>query len=196
VVPGRSPRPAGSEGARDHHPPHPQHAVGRGRRHPVPLVSTTAGHDGAGTLLDVSDSDAGGASPARLRVASTRPRPGVSVVRVSGEIDLVDACRLDHVLQAAVVAAATSGRLDPHERPRVVCDLDGVEFLGAAGLGVLANAVVTARTHAVELVCFTVRRSVRQVIRLTALDRALSLIPTDLETAPVGNDGATAAWSA
>jgi anti-sigma B factor antagonist len=165
---------------------------------PVPLTSATAGHDGVGALLDLSDSDpaADGANPSRLRVASSRPRPGVAVVRVSGEIDLVDACRLDHVLRAAVIDAATSGRLDPQERPRVVCDLDGVEFLGAAGLGVLANTVVAARAHAVELVCFTVRRSVRQVIRLTALDRVVSLIPTDLGTTPAGNDGATAAWSA
>jgi anti-anti-sigma factor len=160
-------------------------------------MSTATGHDGAGALLDVSDGDpAAGGSPSRLRVASTRPRPGVAVVRVSGEIDLVDACRLDHVLQAAVVDAATSGRLDPRGRPRVVCDLDGVEFLGAAGLGVLANAVVTARAHTVELVCFTVRRSVRQVIRLTALDRALCLIPTELETGSAGSDGVSAAWSA
>jgi anti-sigma B factor antagonist len=151
------------------------------------------GDDGPGLLVDAPDD---GACPTRLRIASTRPRPGVAVVRVSGEIDLVDAGRLDHLLQTAVVDAAATGRLDPAEHPRVVCDLDGVEFLGAAGLGVLASAVVVARTHAVELVCFTVRRSVRQVIRLTALDQALSLIPTDLEAGTAGADGASAAWSA
>jgi anti-sigma B factor antagonist len=147
--------------------------------------------DGVGAPADSED-----ARPTGLRVASTRPRPGVAVVRVAGEIDLVDAARLDRVLRAAVVDAAATVRLDPGEEPRVVCDLDGVEFLGAAGLGVLASAVVVARAHAVELVCFTVRRSVRQVIRLTALDQAVSLIPSELEVGPAGEDGASAAWSA
>ena len=156
-------------------------------------METALGADGAGALLDAPDGR--GARPTGLRVTSTRPRAGVAVVRACGEIDLVDAARLDRVLQTAVVDAAATGRLDPGERPRVVCDLDGVEFLGAAGLGVLASAVVTARAHAVELVCFTVRRSVRQVIRLTALDQALSLIPTDLRAGPAGDD-ASAAWSA
>jgi anti-anti-sigma factor len=157
------------------------------------MTGPTPGRDGAGALLDAPVDDA---RPTGLRVASTRPRHGVAVVRVAGEIDLVDAARLDHVLQNAVVDAAATGRLAPGENPRVVCDLDGVEFLGAAGLGVLASAVVVARTHAVELVCFTVRRSVRQVIRLTALDQALSLIPTEIEAAPAGDDGVSAAWSA
>jgi len=152
------------------------------------------GADGAGALLDLSDGD--GSRPAALRVVSTRPRHGVAVVRVAGEIDLVDAARLDDVLRTAVVDAAATGRLAPGERPRVVCDLDGVAFLGAAGLGVLAGAVVVAHAHDVELVCFTVRRSVRQVMRLTALDRALSLIPSDLDVAPAGDDAASAAWSA
>ena len=149
--------------------------------------------DGVATQVVAPDDDQ---HPMRLRTASTRPRPGVAVVRVSGEIDLVDAGRLDHLLQTAVLDAAAARRLDPAEHPRVVCDLDGVEFLGAAGLGVLASAVVVARTHDVELVCFTVRRSVRQVIRLTALDQALSLIPTDLEAGVTGDAGARAAWSA
>ena len=157
------------------------------------MTGPARGGDGTGALLDAPDDDV---RRPGLHVASSRPRPGVAVVRVAGEIDLLDAARLDQVLQTAVVDAAATGRLDPGERPRVVCDLDGVEFLGAAGLGVLANVVVVARTHAVELVCFTVRRSVRQVIRLTALDRALSLIPTELEAGPAGEDGASAAWSA
>jgi anti-anti-sigma factor len=154
--------------------------------------------EGAGALLDAPDDDApdDDTRPTGLRMVSTRPRPGVAVVRVSGEIDLVDAARFDHVLTTAVIDAAATGRLDPGENPRVVCDLDGVEYLGAAGLGVLVNAVVVARAHAVELVCFTVRRSVRQVIRLTALDQALSLIPSELDAGAEGNDGVSAAWSA
>ncbi len=119
-------------------------------------------------------------SAGRLSVASTGPRDGVSIVRVSGEIDLVDARRLEHVLRMAVVDAAQAPAGHAGSRPRLVCDLDGVEFLGAAGLGVLASVVVSARTHGVELVCFTVRRAVRQAIRLTALDRALALIPSDV----------------
>ena len=170
--------------------PPPHRAVSAAAASPVPLRGPA---DGAGALLDVPTATS--AHPAALRVVSTRPRHGVAVVRVAGEIDLVDAARLDAVLRTAVVDAAATGRLAPRERPRVVCDLDGVGFLGAAGLGVLASAVAVAHAHDVELVCFTVRRSVRQVIRLTALDRALSLIPTDLEVPPAGADGASAAWS-
>ena len=156
-------------------------------------MGPTLGRDDMGTFVDAPDDDA---CRSQLRVVSTRPRPGVAVVRVSGEIDLVDAGRLDHVLQAAVVDAAASGGPAPRESPRVVCDLDGVEFLGAAGLGVLASAVVAARAHMVEIVCFTARRSVRRVVRLAGLDEALFLVPAELDAGPVGDDGASAAWSA
>jgi anti-sigma B factor antagonist len=154
------------------------------------VTTTSRSGDGSGALLD------GLVSTVGLRIASTRPRNGVVVVRVFGDVDLVDATRLADVLGEAVVDAATSGRLHPDERPRVVCDLDGVEFLGAAGLGVLAGAVVTARAHAVELVCFSVRRPVRQVIRLTGLDDALALLPTALEAAPHGDGAVPTVWSA
>jgi anti-sigma B factor antagonist len=53
-----------------------------------------------------------------------------------------------------------------------VCDLSEVEFLGAVGLGVLAELGGRTAASGVELRLVVATRAVRRVLELTALDQA------------------------
>jgi anti-sigma B factor antagonist len=88
---------------------------------------------------------AGGEFPADiigLRVAEHGP--GARVVTVTGEVDTLTAPKLASFLTEQLSAARV-----------VVLDLDGVEFLGSAGLSTLfeANELATREHRALRLVC-------------------------------------------
>ena len=87
------------------------------------------------------------------------------------------------MLRGAVVAVAAEvahGRVSEGEAAgsRVVCDLNGLDFLGASGLGVLVEIEDHARRHGVEFVVAAQTRRVCRVLELTGLDRRFSLRPT------------------
>lgn len=133
------------------------------------MTSSTCPSDDRGTLAG------------DLVVAPTRPRPGLVLVRVLGEVDMLTAGRLATVLRAAVDTVADdrdtgSGALD--EDPAVVCDLDGVTFFGATGLDTVAAAHQVAAARGVRLVVVASCRIVRRPFRLTALDRRVTLTDT------------------
>ena len=114
-----------------------------------------------------------------LTVAPTRPRPGLVLVRVLGEVDMLTARRLATVLRAAIDTAADdrdTGPLD--DEPSVVCDLEGVTFFGATGLDTVAAAHEAAVGLGVRLVVVAGCRTVRRPFRLTALDRRVTLTAT------------------
>ncbi len=77
-----------------------------------------------------------------LRVAEHGP--DARVVTVTGEVDTLTAPKLASLLSEQLSAARV-----------VVVDLDGVEFLGSAGLSVLfeANELATRERRALRLVC-------------------------------------------
>jgi len=77
-----------------------------------------------------------------LRVADHGP--DARVVTVTGEVDALTAPKLANVLQEQLSAARV-----------VVVDLDGVEFLGSAGLSALfeANEFATRECRVLRLVC-------------------------------------------
>ena len=113
---------------------------------------------------------------AGLTVAPTQPRRGLVLVRVIGEIDLLTARHLREVLDGALGAvAADRGDIDA---PSVVCDLEGVTFLGASGLDVLAAAHEAARGLDVHLVLVAAHRTVVRPLAITALDRRLTVVPS------------------
>lgn len=70
--------------------------------------------------------------------------PDVRVVTVRGEVDTLTAPKLAHFLSTQLSAARI-----------VVVDLDGVEFLGSAGLSALfeANELAARERRALRLVC-------------------------------------------
>ncbi|MDD7934439.1 STAS domain-containing protein [Actinomycetospora straminea] len=116
-----------------------------------------------------------------LTVAPTQPRPGLVLVRVIGEVDMLTARHLSDVLLGSVTTVAddrdAAGRAT--EQPSVVADLEGVTFLGASGLDVLAAVQGAAVARDVRLVLVATHRTVLHPIRLTALDRCLALADTD-----------------
>lgn len=118
-----------------------------------------------------------------LTVAPTQPRRGLVLVRVFGEVDMLTVRHLGDVLDGAVATVAadrdTGQDATPSDEPAaVVCDLGGVTFLSAAGLDVLVTAQATARDRQVRLVLVAGHRTVVRPLRLTALDRRLTLTDT------------------
>lgn len=116
----------------------------------------------------------------RMAITVSRHRSGTTRVRVVGEVDLGTAPHLGHVLRRA----CANGYPDPGDGPAppddssadarsVLCDLTGVEFLSAAGVGALAAGALTATTHGLTFSLVADTRRVRRVLALTGLDRQL-----------------------
>ncbi|WP_156622885.1 STAS domain-containing protein [Mycobacterium sp. 1164966.3] len=99
---------------------------------------------------------------------------GVSVVSVSGEIDLVTAPALEQAIGAVVADGPTA----------LVIDLSGVEFLGSVGLKILA-ATHEKLAQSAEFGVVARGPVTRRPIHLTGLDKAFPLYPT-LEEALTG----------
>lgn len=127
-------------------------------------------------VRDPDDEDLGG-----LIVAPTQPRHGLVLVRVIGEIDMLTAGHLGEVLDGALATVADDrdaggDGTGPRPTPTVVCDLADVTFLGASGLDAFVAAHRNALVRDVRLVLVAEHRTVVRPIRLTALDRRLTLM--------------------
>jgi anti-sigma B factor antagonist len=95
---------------------------------------------------------------------------GWALVRVDGDLDVATAPRLREQLVAVIAGG----------QPRIVLDLDGVDFLDSTGLGVIVGLLKRARTFGgdVRLVC--TQPGVRKVFEITALDRTMPLADSPL----------------
>jgi anti-sigma B factor antagonist len=98
-------------------------------------------------------------------VVQVDQRDGWAVVRASGDLDLTTAPRL----REAVVGVVVGGQ------PLVVLDLQAVDFIDSTGLGVLVGLLKRTRSQGGDLRLVSTRPSLRKVLELTALDRALPL---------------------
>jgi anti-sigma B factor antagonist len=90
----------------------------------------------------------------------------VAVIALGGEIDAYTAPRLRAAAEWALQRGAKS----------LVIDLGEVEFIDAAGLGVIADAARRLGAGAVAVV--TARRSVTRILHLVGLDCVLELFET------------------
>jgi anti-anti-sigma factor len=94
-------------------------------------------------------------------------RDGVSVVSVTGEIDLVTAPALEQALGTVIADDPTA----------LVIDLSAVEFLGSVGLKILA-ATYEKLGKSTEFGVVARGPATRRPIHLTGLDKTFPLYPT------------------
>ena len=113
-----------------------------------------------------------------LTVAVSQPREATVVVRVLGELDLLSAPRCSRILAGAVRTVAPAARPadDGAPQARVVCDVDGVDFVAASGLGMLVSAADDAAAVGVDLVVVASSRPVLRPLAVTGLDRHLTVV--------------------
>ena len=92
-----------------------------------------------------------------------RHERGCAVVTVAGEIDIATATWL----REGLAGLAAGGR-------PLVADLDRVRFIDSAGLAALVGAANRAAAHGGSLHVVCARPRIRQLFRLTGLDRRLA----------------------
>jgi anti-sigma B factor antagonist len=102
-----------------------------------------------------------------LRV-SERRSPGITVLELEGEVDLSTLPVLrDRLLRAA------------SQQPGVVAvDIDGVAAMDDTGLGVLMGVAGRLRAQGGELMLVCANPRLLELMRLTRLDRAIDVHPT------------------
>jgi anti-sigma B factor antagonist len=101
-------------------------------------------------------------------VVRVEDHEGWAVARASGDLDLTTAPRL----RERVVQVVTGGQ------PRVVLDLQDVDFVDSTGLGVLVGLLKRTRSQGGDLRLVSTRSGLRKVLELTALEHALPLSDT------------------
>ncbi|MBC3194274.1 anti-sigma factor antagonist [Pseudonocardia sp. C8] len=113
--------------------------------------------------------------PSKARLREHTPRPGVTVLEVIGEIDLVE---------ADAIRIRMTELLHRTHPERAVLDLSGVAFLGSHGLTAVVRASRAAGAAGVPLAGVTGpdNRAVIRPVRMTGLDRVITWFP-DLSSA-------------
>ena len=92
---------------------------------------------------------------------------GYPIVAVAGEVDIATVS----LLRERLIELAASGC-------PLIADLDQVSFIDSAGLGALVAAATRAAAYGGSLQVVCTRPQVRQLFRLTGLDRRIPLART------------------
>ena len=94
---------------------------------------------------------------------------GLPVVTAQGELDLESAPELRRALIEAI---------DEHPGRPLIVDLEGVDFIDSAGLGVLVGGLQRARHREGDLLLVATGQNVIRVFELTGLTRAFEIHPS------------------
>jgi len=100
-----------------------------------------------------------------IGVTVRRPRPGVAVLSVRGEIDALTTPRLESGVDELLADADDL----------VVIDLSAVAFLASSGLAVLIRTAQVAATRGHRLRLVTATRAVRRPLQITGSDQLFDL---------------------
>ncbi|MEO7194462.1 MAG: STAS domain-containing protein [Pseudonocardiaceae bacterium] len=125
-------------------------------------------------------------TPRQLLWLSVRHRdPGVLVVAVSGDLDMLTAPLLDECLREQLSGAV----------PHLVVDLEGVKFLGACGLRCLLQARELAETTGVVLhLAGLVNRAAERPLAVCSLLPLFRCYPTLAHVPPLDRARAETTW--
>jgi len=120
-------------------------------------------------------------SSSKVRLRDHVPRPGITVLEVTGEIDRAEA----EAIQLRMVDL-----LHRTAPTRAVLDLSGVGFFGSHGLTAVVGSSRAAEDLGVPLSGVTGpgNRAVQRPVRMTGLDRIIPWYP-DLDSALVDDPG-------
>jgi anti-sigma B factor antagonist len=99
-----------------------------------------------------------------IALSATQPAAGVTVLAVSGEVDMVSAPALRDALVNGLADGGT-----------FVVDMTGVTFLGSAGLAVLVEAARLAPQHSATLKVVATARAVTRPLEATGLGEVFSV---------------------
>ena len=125
-------------------------------------------------LLNLANGSAQPSHPDDALTVRVRRKSKYVLVAVAGEIDIASVAPLRERLRPL----AASGR-------PLIADLDQVSFIDAAGLGALAGVARLAAEQGASLQVVCARERIRNVFRLTGLDRSIPLARTLAEALEV-----------
>jgi len=107
---------------------------------------------------------------------SQREVGSITVVAVSGELDVFTAPQLESALNDLV----TAGRVE------IVVDLSGVSFLDSTGLGAMVKALKWVKEQSGSLTVVAADERIVKVFKITGLDDVMSL-QAELDPALAGS---------
>jgi anti-sigma B factor antagonist len=132
-----------------------------GASYEVKLPSEPEEHRETDPALDVSDNN----GVTIVMGLDVKEDNGVTIVTVRGEVDIYTAPRLRELL----VKLAGDGHY------RIVVDLEGVDFLDSAGLGVLVGGLRRLRNQRGDLLLVCTQHRILKVFEITGLTRVFSI---------------------
>jgi anti-sigma B factor antagonist len=104
-----------------------------------------------------------------LEVVDQERAPGVCEIRLTGQFDFA---------HAAAARAAINRRIEEGAR-RIVVNLDNVEYIDSAGLGVLVGTLARLREQDGDLAVVCNAPRIRRVFEITKLSQIVPLHETD-----------------
>jgi anti-sigma B factor antagonist len=102
---------------------------------------------------------------ATIRLSVRTPRPGCSVIELTGEV-------------TGASEAALSDAFDRAAAPEVravVLDFGGLEYMNSSGIGLLVTLLVRANRNRQRMLAYGLSEHYRQIFELTRLDEAIAI---------------------